>query len=208
MNGICYIAGASGEDFDNFEIKDGDILIASDGGYEALVKKGYSPNVLIGDFDSMEYIEAPCETIRHPSVKDDTDTMLCIKYGMDKGYKNFTVVGALGGERMSHTYANIQSLAYAVEHGCFCRLVSKKQEVFMIKNGEVSFEKDMRGYVSVFAYSENAYGVCEKGLKYEIEDATLSSSFPLGVSNAFMGKHARISVKEGIILVIVEKINK
>lgn len=208
MSGICYIAGASGEDFDDLEIKEGDMLIASDGGYEALIKKGYSPDVLIGDFDSMEYIEAPCETIRYPSVKDDTDTMLCIKYGMEKGYKNFTVVGALGGDRISHTYANIQSLAYAVENGCSCRLVSKKQEVFMIKNGIITFEENMKGYVSVFAYSENAYGVCETGLKYEIENATLSNSFPLGVSNAFTGKLSSISVKEGIILVIVEKINK
>lgn len=208
MSGVCYITGASGEDFDNFELKAGDLLIASDGGYEALIKKGYTPDVLIGDFDSMQFVEAPCETIRHPSIKDDTDTMLCIKYGMEKGYRNFTVFGALGGERMSHTYANIQTLAYAVEKGCFCRLVSKKQEVFMIKNGSVEFDKDMQGYVSVFAYSEKAYGVYEVGLKYELKNSILDSSFPLGVSNSFIGRTSKISVKKGALLIIVEKINK
>lgn len=208
MSGVCYITGASGEDFDNFELKAGDLLIASDGGYEALIKKGYTPDVLIGDFDSMQFVEAPCETIRHPSIKDDTDTMLCIKYGMEKGYRNFTVFGALGGERMSHTYANIQTLAYAVEKGCFCRLVSKKQEVFMIKNGSVEFDKDMQGYVSVFAYSEKAYGVYEEGLKYELKNGILDSSFPLGVSNSFIGRTSKISVKKGALLIIVEKINK
>lgn len=205
MNGICYIAGASGEDFNNFELKNEDLLIASDGGYTQLIKKGYNPDVLIGDLDSLNNtIPNDIKVIKHPVMKDDTDTMLCIKYGIEKGYRKFVIFGGMGG-RLSHTYANIQSLAYLTESGYECRLSSQSSDVYMIKNGKIVFDECSSGHISVFSYSETSYGVCESGLKYTVENAVLTNKFPLGVSNSFIGKPAEISVKDGVLLIITER---
>jgi thiamine pyrophosphokinase len=41
-----------------------------------------------------------------------------------------------------------------------------------------------------------------RGLQYELENAELTNRFPLGVSNAFAGKPAEISVKDGILILV------
>ncbi len=45
-------------------------------------------------------------------------------------------------------------------------------------------------------------GVYETGLKYRLENYTMSSTYPIGVSNEFTGKPAEISVNEGILLIV------
>ena len=42
------------------------------------------------------------------------------------------------------------------------------------------------------------------GLYYPLEDAVLTSGFPLGVSNQFTGGAASVSVREGTLLVMWE----
>ena len=53
----------------------------------------------------------------------------------------------------------------------------------------------------------DARGVTLRGLYYPLENATLTSGFPLGVSNHFTGAEAEISVKDGSLLVIWERKN-
>lgn len=204
MNNTCYIVGASGENFENFTPVTGDLVIASDGGYKQLIQKGYTPDVLIGDLDSLSDVEILCDLIRHPVIKDDTDTLLCVKYGMEKGYKNFVIYGGLGGARISHSYANIQTLAFLTDAGCHGKLISENCEIFMIKDGKLSFDKEKSGHISVFSYTDISHGVCEKGLKYEIENANVKSNFPIGVSNSFVGTPSEVSVSDGTLLIILE----
>ena len=59
--------------------------------------------------------------------------------------------------------------------------------------------------MSVFCNSGMAEGVTLSNLKYPLENDTLSSSFPLGVSNQFLGQSARVSVQKGSLLLIWEE---
>ncbi len=204
MKRICYIIGASGDSFKPFEYNDGDLLIACDGGYRVLTENGYTPDILIGDLDSLSETDISCEVIKHPVMKDDTDMMLCIKYGMGKGYRHFIIYGGIGGKRFSHSYANIQSLAYLTENDCFGKLIFDGGEIFMVKDGTAEFDENTSGEVSVFSYSDVCKGVSEKGLTYGLDDAEIDNRFPVGVSNSFTGKPASISVKRGTLLIIVE----
>ncbi|MGM9605444.1 MAG: thiamine diphosphokinase, partial [Faecousia sp.] len=50
-----------------------------------------------------------------------------------------------------------------------------------------------------------ARDVTIRGLYYEAEHITLTSFFPLGVSNHFTGKEAAVTVKNGTILALWER---
>ncbi len=74
----------------------------------------------------------------------------------------------------------------------------------MICNEEICFDQGHTGFLSVFCMGDKACGVYETGLKYELCDAVLTKEYPVGVSNEFIGKESRVSVKEGMLLLIGE----
>lgn len=200
--GICYIFGAAEGLPEKIDKKCDDIIIAADGGYRFLKEKGITPDVVLGDFDSLGYIpDCNCEIIKHPVKKDDTDTMLAVKTGFLKGYNNFVLYGC-AGKRLDHTLANIQTLAFIVNNGGKGILKGEDFALTLVKNGSAKFDKSCSGNISVFSVCEKSVGVNIKGLLYETENEELTYDFPLGVSNEFIGKEAEISVEEGIIALI------
>ena len=75
-----------------------------------------------------------------------------------------------------------------------------------LSGGSFFFAKD--GFsLSVFAYGDNVEGVCERGVKYPVENVALTSSFPLGVSNEIIADEAEISLSKGLLLIILSKFN-
>lgn len=196
--GICYIIGAMEHTF-AFQPRNGDYVIAADSGYRHLMAKGIKPDLVVGDFDSLGYVPEGEQVVRHPVQKDDTDTMLAVKLGLSKGYNRFLLLGGMGG-RLDHTIANIHVLAYLMNHGAKGALVGERETVILFQNSTVSF--DAEGTVSVFAYGGRAAGVTLEGLQYPLTDATLTTDFPIGVSNVFTKAPARISVRDGCLLVI------
>lgn len=192
-------------------IEEKDMVIALDGGLVFCVEQGIEPDLILGDFDSLleehrGLLKAfPDEKIlRLPTEKDDTDMVAAIKFAIEKGVEEFVIYGGMGG-RVSHTLANIQCLAYLKERGLSGKLVGENKSVCMLHNETCIFDKKQQGYLSVFAYSGHADGVTLRNLKYELTDAVLTDSFPLGVSNEFVGEEAEITVKDGTLLVITEK---
>ena len=142
--------------------------------------------------------------MRLPCEKDDTDMLAAIKFAMEKRISDFVIYGGLGG-RLSHTIANIQCLLYLKEKGLNGVLIGKDTKAFLLQNETFTFSEQQEGFLSVFAYSEKAEGVTLKGLKYELEDAELTAAYPLGVSNEFIGKEAQVSVREGILLLVMDQ---
>ncbi len=199
---ICYLVGAG--DFKNgIAKKDGDIIIAADGGYDSLIQHGYAPELLIGDLDSI-VSSLPCgiETISFPAEKNETDMFLGYLEGVKRGYDSFIMLGALGGDRLDHTLANISLLKYAKEHGHNIKISDKNCDIILIKNESVTLNGACGKYLSVLAVSGEARGVSICGAKYEVSDVTLSDSFPLGVSNEFKDREVTVSVNDGSLLII------
>lgn len=187
-------------------IEENDLVLCADVAYLAAKKEGIEPNIIIGDFDHGEN-DAPsfstAEFIRVPSEKDDTDTMLCVKYALEKGADEILIVGGIGG-RLDHTFANLQTLAYIEAHGAHGRLISEDNEAFLVQ-GDASLTRREGWYLSVFAYDSVCTGVTLKGTKYEVDDVSLTTAFPLGVSNEIIADEALISVQNGTLLVILSK---
>ena len=197
----CYIISAV-EMKNNFPSPDADdLVIAADAGYLNLQKTDIKPDVIIGDFDSAKKPETDAQVEAFPVLKDDTDTMLAIRYGFQSGYKRFEIYGGIGGERTDHTIANIQSLAYIAEHGGSGTLVGENERFTLIKNSSVTLHSEKGKTLSVFAYGGIAEGVSIKGAVYESDSLELSPFFPLGVSNKFKEDTATVGVKKGYILI-------
>jgi len=175
-------------------------VIAADAGYKALQEVNIKPDLVVGDFDSLGHVPAGENIVRHPVMKDDTDMMLAVKLGLERGFTRFHIYGGMGG-RTDHTIANIQTLAYIANRGASAFLYGDGEIITVIKNGFISFSAGSEGTVSAFAMGGKAEGVCESGLLYGLENAELTPDFPLGVSNEFTGEAAEISVRNGLLLV-------
>lgn len=200
MNGICYIIGA-GENYGlDFVPKKGDFVIAADGGLKYLEECGIAPDLVVGDFDSLENAPQGGNLLKLPAEKDDTDMFAALKEGIRAGYAQFRLYCGTGG-RLDHTIANLQLLAYLAENGMRGFLFHKDSVFTAVKNGKLAFDAVDFGFLSVFSYSEKSMGVNLRNLKYELNGAVLTNSFPLGVSNEFIGKESCISVEKGMLLV-------
>ena len=180
-----------------------DYIIAADGGLAHAEKLGLTPHLILGDFDSLGY--RPEGAWVFPVEKDDTDTMLAVRQGLDRGYARFLIYGGLEGPRLDHTVANFQTLEFLADRGAAGFLVGKNQLVTVVKDGALSFPGAPEGTVSVFCMGADARGVTLEGLQYPLTEGMLTAGFPLGVSNHFTGGAARITVKEGSLLVIWDR---
>ena len=187
---------------DAVEITQDDFIICADGGYDIAAAEGIAPDIVIGDMDS-SVCEYPEDTIVAPTEKDDTDTILCIDYGVSKGYTDFVIVGGIGG-RLDHTFANLQTLEYAREKGANALLTDGKNSAFIVTD-RAEIPKEEGKTLSVFAYSEKCTGVYIKGTKYTLQNAELKSGYPIGVSNEILEENAEISLKEGKLLIITSE---
>ena len=142
--------------------------------------------------------------IRLPRIKNETDLHAAIQVALEEGVREIHIFGGLGGSRMDHSYAALQSLAYLTASGAEGYLYGEKQVFTALKNGTKTFSKEYKGYFSAFSFTEESIGVTEKGFKYLLENVSLFSTEPVGVSNEFIGKEAEISVENGILILCYE----
>ena len=77
----------------------------------------------------------------------------------------------------------------------------------VLRNEEVSFNANLEGYISVLALSKECKGVTMTGLKYELSNETITNSYPLGISNEFIGVKSTVKVTEGDALVVVNYVS-
>ena len=178
-------------------------VIAADGGLRHTENLGLTPNAVLGDFDSLGY--TPKGAGVFPVEKDDTDAMLAVRLGLERGCDEFLLYGSLDGPRLDHTVANFQTLQFLADHGAVGYLIGNTTIVTVVKNGKIIFPAGLSGTISVFCMGKDAEGVIERGLFYGLENGVLTSGFPLGVSNHFTGEKAEISVKNGSLLVLWDR---
>ena len=201
----CVIFGAA--EFDGLvaPVTENDLVIAADGGVTHVEALGIRPDVILGDFDSLGYVPAGARV--YPVEKDDTDSMLAVRLGLEAGCDRFLLYGALDGPRLDHTVANLQTLLYLADHGARGFLIGRNQIITTIREETLVFPEAFAGIFSLFCMGEAAKGITLRNLKYTLEDGTLDSGFPLGVSNHFTGAQASVAVKTGTLLAIYEAKN-
>ncbi len=203
--GKCIIFCAAGFSSLAQPLQPDDFVIAADGGLVHTKKLGITPNEILGDFDSLGF--APEGANVFPVEKDDTDAMLAVRRGLSLGYREFLLYGSLDGPRLDHTIANFQTLQYLADHGAAGYLAGKDYLVTVVKDGSIRFPAGLEGTISVFCLGKDAEGVTLESLYYPLKNGRLTAGFPLGVSNHFTGKKAKISVQNGSLLVLWDREN-
>lgn len=183
-----------------------DLVIAADAGGKHLDNIGRLPQVLLGDFDSLskaivrKMSDAGVEVISYPIAKDQTDLELAVDLGLARGATQIRIIGGLGN-RIDHTLGNIGLLLKAYQNGASAFLIDSWQEV-TLTGSDIQLQSQLGGGVSLIPLTPKVSGVTTTGLKFPLNDADLYIYQTRGIHNEFTEKTARISLKEGILLII------
>lgn len=180
-----------------------DLKIAVDKGYEAFDRAGIMPNLLVGDMDSvsseaLERAQKSTQIERLPCQKDDTDGVHAVDVAIARGAKQITILGALGG-RMDHALANLMLLVRAHEKGAYAEILDEHMRIVRV-DGEIEITGAKGDMFSLLPLGK-AEGVVIEGCAYHPEEElSLDSGYPMGVSNVITEDEAKVTVKEGDLL--------
>ncbi len=182
-------------------LKEDDYCVFCDCGLRHRAGLGIEPDLIVGDFDSFDRPDTEIETIVLPREKDDTDTVFAAKEALRRGFRDFLLVGVMGG-RMDHTLGNVAILQMLREQGGRGRIVDDYSEMELVAEAPVIVEDSFRNF-SLLNISGTARGVTIEGAKYPLKDGEITCSYPIGISNETLpGERAVISVAEGELLLI------
>lgn len=187
-----------------------DLVIAADSGYTSAKKFGVTPDLVIGDFDSLapDFRESEelsrIQKITASPIKDDTDTQLAVETAISQGATKIIILGGLGG-RVDHTLSNIFLLEYLLEKGIDGRISDGKNRIgIIVADGEkksVRVKKEYE-YLSLVSLSDVCRGVSVSGVFYPLENAEITRKYTYAVSNKITADFAEISICDGKMLII------
>ncbi len=188
---------------------DAQYLICADGGGDAAVRAGMTPDLLLGDMDSISpqslerLREAGVRVVEHRPEKDKTDIELALDTALALGATRITVAGALGGVRLDHSLGNLLLLSMPELRGIDTCMVSGHTLAQAVWADAV-IEGRAGDYVSLFPLTDHVLGVRTEGLRYPLHGETLHRAYTRGVSNELVGDAASITLTDGCLLVIRE----
>lgn len=179
-----------------------DWVIAADSGLAAFDAAGISPDLLIGDLDSVDakVLEkfAGCVPVRKLNcIKDDTDGVDALDVAIARGAKRITILGALGG-RLDHALANVMLLVRASRRGVAAEICD--DGVHMIRVDGTYVLEGAKGHTVSLLPLGTARGVTLSGFFYPLHDHELTSEHPLGMSNVVTEDTAVVKVAEGDLI--------
>ena len=199
-----------------------DYVVCADGGFLYAQKEGIIPDIIIGDLDSVSKEDVEASKIDYETYnteKDDTDTMLCAKHAISKGFEKVVIVGGIGGS-LDHTMANIQTLSFLIDLEREAAILSPKEKLIMLNGdtvkiasgierkpkppAELEFSGTPGKKFSLFSYEERTTDVCIENAKYLLDKAVLTQSYPIGARNEFINEQpVKIKIGFGRLLIII-----
>lgn len=174
--------------------------IGVDAGALRLLENGISMRFAIGDFDSMDEndflkISNLCEVIRHPVMKDETDSELALRICKQKGYKKIILHGALHG-RLDHTIANIRLLMYQYPN-VVC--MDENQKILVLNKGKHELSNTY-SHISFFAIEQSIISL--SGFLYPLDNHIVNVSDIFCVSNTIVSSIGTVYVHSGKVLCV------
>jgi thiamine pyrophosphokinase len=185
----------------------GRFKIAVDGGYRFFARSGAVPDLLIGDFDSLNRIprniSPKTEVLTYPVDKDMTDTHLALEYCLEHRAKQIDIVQPTIGEP-DHFTANLMLLTLAERYkrrgySPRVRLINAESEIRYINSGTELFERADGDTVSVIPLSKTVELTCT-GTAFDVRRQRILRGQTLASRNRIVGRRAVFRLKgEGLV---------
>jgi thiamine pyrophosphokinase len=185
----------------------GELVIAADSGASTALARGYVPAFVVGDFDSLaqetrlRLEQLGSQFLPAPAEKNETDTELAILTALEQGATSITLLGTLGGARFDHSIANILLLAGFADIPI--ELVDGSARAWLLRGpGETAIVGKAGDLLSLFPLTGSANGVQTEQLYYPLRCETLYFGKPRGISNVLLSDRAKVSLSNGLLLVV------
>jgi thiamine pyrophosphokinase len=186
------------------------LVIAADSGLDHAERAGITPDVVVGDMDSVTPAalerarEAGCDIVRHPADKDATDLELALDTVVANNLRRAILVGGTGG-RLSHLLGNATLLAAAEYRNLDLEWWAGPTRVLVARPGRsTSITASPGDLVSLIAL-EPATGITSAGLEWKLDSDHLALGTSRGLSNRLIGTAASIRLDTGVLLVVIER---
>lgn len=184
------------------ELPKADCILAADSGYDKAISLGLTPDLLVGDFDSIRHDRASLphtvEILEVPREKDVTDTMLACDIAIERGYRRLTIAGGTGG-RADHGLSNILFLENLLNRNVNALITDGENRICVCRDCTLHLS-DRGGYFSIFALDTCV--VTLYGCKYPLHAATLRRDLPYAVSNEVLPGETATIVVSGTAVVM------
>jgi thiamine pyrophosphokinase len=195
------------------KLSSSDILIGIDGGAARLRRLGLTPDIAVGDWDSLKTQRSlvGLKKLTLPREKDRSDLFYAIQVARNAGAKQLVCLGVTGGRPDHHLAMLLELMAVAADpdfgFGSVCAIGTEAEYYFLSGSSGRAwrFAGLPRGQIiSIFSLDDSASGVTLKGFRYPLEGAFVSSG-SLGLSNEVIRKHCEIQVNSGNLLVVIPR---
>ena len=184
-------------------------IIAADAGLKAAKILGLVPDVIVGDFDTVEpevleefkRVEHIVWEVQQPE-KDETDTELALNRAMASGCGEIAVLGATGG-RLDHMIGNVHLLYPCLQKGIFAYLLDKQNKVYLLDRGKDFFKETLWGkYVSFLPLTQEIKAITLKGFRYPLKQKDIEIGTSLCISNELTEEEGRIEFEDGVLICV------
>ncbi len=198
---FIYTGGTVFEEYVIEKPEKGDLVIAADAGYLTAKKMGVTPDILLGDFDTLgvENIPEGIECLRVPTEKNDTDTQLAVQVAAERGVWEIVIVGGLSG-RVDHTLSILAILEDLWERKAgriYATLTDGKNRVRFIRSSGTILPRSQYRFFSLIAADETVKGITLEGCKYPLKNGRISRRNQWAVSNEITGNCAIVEISRG-----------
>ncbi len=189
--------------------KNHNYIVCADGGIHHILKIGMIADAVIGDLDSIDKEDLKIikkeniQVEKFPTMKDKSDTELCVDYLIEKGFLTITLVGVTG-TRLDHTLSNIHLLKKIYALGVKAHIVDDNNKIFYLED-KIYLNKKEAYFISIIPISEEGILVSLNGFLYPLKKEYLKFGSTRGISNKIIEKHGEILIHRGSALVIESK---
>ncbi len=185
-------------------LHDDDFIIAADGGTRHALALGLTPNVIVGDLDSLPSNFEPStfngEIVLYPKDKNETDLELAIQHALTLDPQEIIILAALGG-RLDQTLGNIALISDLRPLTFDLRLDDGLEEVFFCSEHS-QIHGASGDTVSLIPWQGEVTGIVTTGLKWPLQNETLYPNKTRGISNEMTSETATVQIKSGLLLIV------
>jgi thiamine pyrophosphokinase len=185
-----------------------DRIFCADGGTVHAVALGLTPEIIIGDLDSLPpelavEMEARGVNIqRHPRHKDQTDLELALDLAAAHQPDEIMLVTALGG-RLDQMLGNILLLTRPAYAPIRLTLADGSQRAILLRSHTQTTITGQAGdTLSLIPLTPSVSEVMLSGVGWPLTQAALSLGSTLSISNQLTGPEAIIQIGDGLALLI------